>query len=490
MINTQHTMSISLIIMLLLASILPPACNKKSPPDDPEPPGPTGPAAQVWLTRADQLKLLSKEAGLPIINQHDGMWPLLTVDTSVRMQTIDGYGAAMTGSSAYLINRVLSTSESQSLLEKLFDPEKGIGISFVRLSMGASDFSLSDFTYNDLPTGQSDFALQQFSLKQDTLDVVPVMQKVKSIAPQLFIMGSPWSAPAWMKTNGSLKGGKLRTDCYNVYADYFVRYVQAMQAKGITISHVTPQNEPLYFTAAYPCMEMQAGEQLTFIRDHLGPKFMQSGLNTKIINYDHNWDNTTYSISILNDPQAKAYTAGSAFHGYGGQVSAMSAVNNAHPDKELHFTEISGGAWAPDFGDNLMWYMRNIFIGTALNWSRSALMWNMALDEFHGPRNNGCPNCRGVVTINQSTGKITYNEEYYAIGHFSKFVRPGARRVSAIWAQSLTNIEAVAFVNTDGSKAMIISNYDDTFKTFTIRQGNKYFSYSIPSRAVTSVVWQ
>ncbi len=489
MINTQHTMSISLVIMLLLASILSPACNKKSPPDDPEPPGPSGPAAQVWLTRADQLKLLSKEAGLPIINQHDGMWPLITVDTSVKMQTIDGYGAAMTGSAAYLINRVLSTSESQTLLEKLFDPVKGIGISFVRLSMGASDFSLSDFTYNDLPTGQSDFALQQFSLKQDTLDVVPVMQKVKNIAPQLFIMGSPWSAPAWMKTNHSLKGGKLRTDCYHVYADYFVRYVQAMQSKGITITHVTPQNEPLYFTAGYPCMEMQASEQLTFIRDHLGPKFVQAGLSTKIINYDHNWDNTSYSINILNDPQAKAYTAGSAFHGYGGQVSAMSAVHNAHPDKELHFTEISGGAWAPNFGDNLMWYMRNIFIGTAHNWSRSALMWNMALDEFHGPRNNGCPNCRGVVTINQSTGKITYNEEYYAIGHFSKFVRPGASRVSVLWAQSLTNIEAVAFVNTDGSKAMVISNYDTTFKTFTIRQGGKYFTYSIPSRSVATIVW-
>lgn len=482
-------MSISLIIMLLLASLLLPTCNKTTPPDEPDPPGPTGPTAQVWLTRADQLKLLSKEAGLPMVNQHDGLWPLIIVDTNVTMQTIDGYGAAMTGSSAYLINRVLNASDSQTLLEKLFHPDKGIGISFVRLSMGASDFSLSDFTYNDRPAGQSDFQLQHFSLSQDTLDVIPVMQKAKNIAPHLFIMGSPWSPPAWMKTNNSLKGGKLRQDCYSVYADYFVRYIQAMRAKGINITHVTPQNEPLHFTAGYPCMEMQSGEQLVFIRDHLGPKLAQAGLNTKIINWDHNWDNTAYSINILNDPQAKAYTAGSAFHGYGGQVSAMSAVHNAHPDRELHFTEISGGAWAPNFGDNLMWYMRNIFIGTALNWSRSALMWNIALDEFYGPRNNGCPNCRGVVTINQSTGRVTYNEEYYAIGHFSKFVRPGAKRVSVLWAQGLTNIEAVAFVNTDGTKAMVISNYDNVFKTFTIKQGNKYFSYSIPARAVATIVW-
>lgn len=483
-------MSTSLIIMLLLATLLPLSCNKKSPPPDPEPPGPTGPTAEVWLTRADQLKLLSREASLSIISQHDGMWPLITVDTTVMMQSIDGYGAAMTGSSAMLINRVLNSADRQTLLEKLFHPDKGIGMSFVRLSMGASDFSLSDFTYNDRPTGQSDFQLQHFSLSQDTIDVVPIMQKAKNIAPQLFIMGSPWSAPAWMKTNGSLKGGKLRADCYSVYADYFVRYVQAMQAKGITITHVTPQNEPLYSTAGYPCMDMQSGEQLIFIRDHLGPKFAQAGLNTKIINYDHNWDNTSYSINILNDPQAKTYTAGSAFHGYAGQVSAMSVVHNAHPEKELHFTEISGGNWAPNFGDNLLWYMRNIFIGTALNWSRSALMWNIALDEFHGPRNNGCPNCRGVVTIKQSTATVTYNEEYYAIGHFSKFVRPGATRVSVIWAQSLTNIEAVAFVNTDGSKAMVICNYDNTFKTFTIKQGNKYFTYSIPSRAVSTIVWK
>lgn len=482
-------MSLSLMFMLLLATLLPPACKKTTPPDNPEPPGPTGPLAQVWLTRGDQLKLLSKEAGLPIISQHDGTWPLITIDTSVIMQTVDGYGAAMTGSSAYLINRVLNAPGRQTLLEKLFDPEKGIGMSFVRLSMGASDFSLSDFTYNDRPANQPDYELQYFNLSQDTLDVVPVMQQAKNIAPELFIMGSPWSPPAWMKTNNSLKGGKLRQDCYSVYADYFVRYIQAMNSKGIAITHITPQNEPLYFTAGYPCMEMQSGEQLAFIRDHLGPKFAQAGLNTKIINWDHNWDNTSYSINILNDPQAKAYTAGSAFHGYAGSVGAMSAVHNAHPDRELHFTEISGGSWATDFSDNLMWYMRNIFIGTALNWSRSALMWNIALDEYHGPRNNGCLNCRGVVTINQSTGQVSYNEEYYAIGHFSKFVRPGAHRVSAMWAQSLTNIETVAFVNTDGSKALVISNYDNIFKTFTIRQGSKYFTYSIPSKAVATIVW-
>lgn len=468
-----------------------PGCAKKEGPDIPiDPIDPGIGKARVWLSRGDQMKLLSRENDATIYATSPDTWPLITIDTSNLFQQVDGYGAALTGSSAYLINRVLNSNDRQQLLKKLFHSEEGIGISFLRLTMGASDFSLSDFTYNDRPAGQTDFALQHFSLSQDTLDVVPVMQQILGIAPEIFVMGSPWSAPAWMKTNNSLKGGNLRQDCYSVYADYFVKYIHAMQNKGIQITHITPQNEPLYFTANYPCMEMQWADQADFIKNHLGPKITEAAdIQTKIINYDHNWDNTQYSISILNDPQARQFTAGSAFHAYGGSVSAMSQVHQAHPDKELHFTEISGGAWATNFSDNLMWYMRNIFIGTAKNWSRSALMWNLALDEFYGPRNNGCPNCRGVVTIRQTSGQIVYNEEYYAIGHFSKFVRPGAVRVSLLHAQALTNIEAVAFINTDNSKVLVLANYDDTFKTFTVKQGNKFFSYSVPGKSVVSMQW-
>ncbi|MDP2235122.1 MAG: glycoside hydrolase family 30 beta sandwich domain-containing protein [Bacteroidales bacterium] len=478
------------VITLIFSFI---SCKGKNNPNDPPiiPVIPDIGKAEVWLTRGDQLKLFSRESDLSIRTTLSQEWPVITIDTSIRFQSVDGYGAALTGSSAYLLNRKLGSPERETILKKLFDPETGIGISFLRLTMGASDFSLSDFTYNDLPTGQTDFALQNFSLSQDLQDVVPIMKQIIGISPNIFVMGSPWSPPAWMKTNNSLKGGKLRTDSYDVYADYFVKYIREMKNQGINITHVTPQNEPLYFTAAYPCMEMQANEQLNFIKNHLGPKFEAAAdINTKIINYDHNWDNTQYSISILNDPAAANYTAGSAFHAYGGSVSAMSAVHNAHPDKELHFTEISGGAWAVNFEDNLMWYMRNIFIGTANNWSRSALMWNLALDQNYGPRNNGCSNCRGVITINQASGHITLNEEYYSIGHFSKVVRPGAERISLIYAQALTNIDAVAFMNTDGSKALVIANYDSSFKTFSVKQGAKVFSYSIPAKSVVSLKWE
>lgn len=485
----MHFNSILKFLLIVQLSLLFTSCKGKDEPITPEPPVvPDLGKTEVYLTRGDKAKLFAREADLSIRATVPEEWPLITIDTAISFQEVDGYGAAITGSSAYLLNKVLSASQRSEVLNQLFHPENGIGISFIRLTMGASDFSLSDFTYNDIPVNETDFELQHFSLGQDLDDVIPVLKEIVAINPNIFIMGTPWSPPAWMKTNKSLKGGKLRSDCYDVYADYFVRYIQEMEAQGIRITHVTPQNEPLYFTANYPCMEMQADEQASFIKGHLGPKLAAAGITTKIINYDHNWDNTQYSISILNDPDAAQYTAGSGFHAYAGSVSAMSTVHNAHPDKELHFTEISGGAWANDFEGNLIWNMQNIFIGTAVNWSRSALLWNMALNQNYGPTNNGCSNCRGVVTIN-TNGGVTYNEEFYSIAHFSKLVRPGAKRISHIYEQALSNAEMVAFMNTDGSKVLILTNYGENYKTFSVKQGKKVFSYSVPARSVVSFLW-
>ena len=444
--------------------------------------------AALWLTKGDKSKLLNREADITITETGTG-YPLINIDTSLQYQTMDGFGAALTGSSAWLIDEILDDSERFDLLTSLFSKEEGIGISYLRLTIGASDFSLSDYTYDDMPSGETDFELQHFTLEKDQEDVIPVLKEIIAIAPEIKLMGSPWSPPAWMKTNNSLKGGQLKTDCYSVYADYFVKYIQEMAAEGITIASITPQNEPLHYTAAYPCMQMQAMEQYNFINDALGPRFQEAGINAKIIIYDHNWDNTNYAISILNSPGAKDYISGSAFHAYAGNVSAMSTVHNAHPDMELHFTEISGGAWATNFGDNLMWYMQNIFIGTAQNWSRTALMWNLALDQNHGPQNNGCDNCRGVVTISNPGGAITKNEEFYAIGHFSKFVMPGAKRIASTLSEGLLNLEAVAFQNPDGLKTLIVCNYGNESRAFGVRQGINYFTYTIDAKSVASFVW-
>jgi glucosylceramidase len=358
------------------------------------------------------------------------------------------------------------------------------------MTIGASDFSLSDYTYDDIPTGETDFELANFTIEKDLEDIVPIFKQIINIAPEMKIMGSPWSSPAWMKTNGSLKGGKLKPEAYDAYARYFVKYIGAYEAEGITIDAVSPQNEPLHFTANYPCLDMPADVQLIFIKNHLGPAFTAAGLTTKIITYDHNWDNTQYPISILNDATAYQYIAGSAFHGYAGNVSAMSAVHNAHPEKGLYFTEISGGEWATNFSDNLQWNMANIFIGSTKNWSKTVLLWNLALDENHGPTNNGCQDCRGVVTVNSSTGSVTKNVEYYSIGHFSKIIRPGAFRILSTPFESATKLDHVAFINTDGSKVLVVCNADTVPKSFVVKLGDAQISYFIKATSVATIVWE
>jgi glucosylceramidase len=355
--------------------------------------------------------------------------------------------------------------------------------------MGASDFSLSDFTYDDLPAGQTDIELEHFTLSQDTLDVVPVLQEILAIHPEISLMGSPWSPPAWMKTSNSLRGGSLKPEYYNALARYFVKYIREMNHRGIPITTVTPQNEPLYSTAGYPCMDMQAEDQAEFIKNHLGPIFQTEGITTGIIIYDHNWDVPNYAISILNDPLAKQFVSGSAFHGYAGNVASMSTVHFAHPDRELHFTEVSGGDWATSFSENLMWYMTNILIGTVQNWSSSAMFWNLCLDQENGPQNNGCSNCRGVITFNTATGKVEKNEEYYALAHFSKGVRPGAVRIGFNKPAGLSNFGISAFLNPDGSKVLVAANYNSTDVAFSVSQGGKYFAYSLPGRSVVTFKW-
>ncbi|MEI7490773.1 MAG: glycoside hydrolase family 30 beta sandwich domain-containing protein [Bacteroidota bacterium] len=465
-------------------------CKSKSQ-SEPIPPRPVDSvAAKVWLTKGDKSKLFNREADLPIRSQGSTNWPVITVDTATLLQTIEGFGAALTGSSAYLFHKKLSDGARQTVFTKLFDTVNGAGISFMRLSIGASDFSVSTYSYDDLQTSaQTDYTLQHFTMSRDTEDVIPMLKEILKMNPSVTLLGSPWSPPAWMKTTGNMIGGSLKTNCYDVYADYFVKYIQAMKSQGITISAITPQNEPLYSTASYPCMSMLSSEQDAFIKDHLGPKFQSAGISTRIIIYDHNWDNIIYSISILNDAGASQYISGSAFHGYGGDVSAMSSVHTAFPGKGLYFTEISGGTWAPNFSDNLMWNMKNIFIGTTTNWSKCALMWNLALDQNGAPHENNSSTCRGVVTVNTSSGLVTYNEDYYSIIHFSRFVRPGASRISINVPTGLNNIGAVAFKNPDGSKALVVTNYSSSITTFSVKQGVKNFAYSIPGYSVVSITW-
>jgi glucosylceramidase len=462
--------------------------DSKNDPAPPPPPATEIGKATSWLTTGNQSQLLNKQSDISIYEVTQSNLPVIALDPNTVYQEIEGFGAALTGSSAYLINSKLNASQRTALLQDLFNPQTGIGISALRLTMGSSDFSLHDFTYDDMPAGQTDYPLANFSLAEDQDDVIPVMKSINAISEDITVISSPWSPPAWMKSNGSLYGGSLDFDAYEVYSNYFLKYIKSMQAEGITIDAVTIQNEPLY-AAPYPSMNMSPDEQNTFIKNHLGPLFQENSITAKIILYDHNWDNTEYAISILDDPTAKIYVAGTAFHAYGGNVSAMSVVHNAHPDKGLYFTEISGGEWATDFSSNLQWNMANIFIGTTKNWSKTALLWNLALDENHGPQNNGCSDCRGVVTINSSTGNVMKNVEYYSIGHFSKFIRNGSHRIGTTLTGTLSGIDHVAFKNTDGKNVIVISNSGTSAQTFLVKEGNKQFSVSMPGESVATFVF-
>ncbi|HEX5170829.1 MAG TPA: glycoside hydrolase family 30 beta sandwich domain-containing protein [Cyclobacteriaceae bacterium] len=477
------------VFLVLTAFFSVAGCGDDDPKyEPPHPPNEIG-KAQSWLTMGDQSVLLGKQNDLSIIEEQSTTLPVITVDITEVMQEIEGFGAALTGSSAYLINRKMNSSQRNQLLNDLFDSENGIGISYLRMTIGASDFSLSDYTYDDAPPGDTDYSLSQFSIAKDKEDVIPVFKLILAIAPDIKIMGSPWSPPAWMKTNDALRGGKLKLEAYDAYANYFLKYIDAFKEEGITIDAITVQNEPLFFTANYPCMEMTADEERAFITQSLGPLFKGAGVETKIILYDHNWDNTDYAISILNEASSKEFVAGSAFHAYAGNVSAMGVVHAAHPDKGLYFTEVSGGEWATNFSDNLQWNMSNIFIGTTKNWSKNVLLWNLALDQNFGPQNSGCTNCRGVVTINASTGNVTRNVEYYSIGHFSKFIRPGAHRVGSSISSSVPGLDYVAFVNADESRVIVLTNDNDEGKNVVVREGEGQFSYSIPARSVATVRW-
>jgi glucosylceramidase len=445
----------------------------------------TSSSVSVWMTTPDGTRLLAPQPAVPFDGGGDAA-VTLEVDESQRFQTIAGFGAAVTGSSAWLIQRKMPQSRRAELMRSLFDADRGIGLTFVRTTMGASDFSLRDFTYNDVAPGDSDPSLARFTIEPDRAEVLPVLKAARAVYPGLRVMATPWSAPAWMKTSGRLAGGSLRPDAYAPYAQYFRRFLDAYAAEGVPVYAVSVQNEPQH-EAAYPSMRMAPEEQATFVRDHLGPTLAPGG--TRILAWDHNWDQVEYPLTVFADAGAARYLTGAAFHCYGGDVSAQSRFRDAFGSKEVYFTECSGGTWAPDFGTNLLWNLKHLVIGATRNWSSSVLLWNLALDPAGGPTNGGCANCRGVVTVDPATGRFTPNVEYYVLGHASKFVRPGAVRVASTDGGPL-GLDNVAFVNPDGSRALVALNPTGGERSFNVRTGRGTFRYALPAGAAATFVWR
>lgn len=439
---------------------------------------------QLWLTTGDEKHLFEQMPGLAFA-EVSGEMPVITVDTSVTYQTMDGFGYSLTGGSAYHLNQSITAEQRKEILNELFSTEgNGIGISYLRISIGASDLDEQVFSYNDLPDGETDLTLEKFDLSPDRKNLIPVLKEILAINPDIKIMGSPWSSPAWMKDNKSPKGGKLKPEYYEVYANYFVRYIQEMANEGIVIDAITPQNEPEN-PKNNPSLVMTAEEQTTFIKNHLGPAFENAGIKTKIVVFDHNCDHPEYPITILNDTLARTYIDGTAFHLYLGDIEALSQVQQAHPDKNLYFTE----QWTSPqgtFDGDLRWHTRHLVVGAPRNWSRTVLEWNLAADPEFQPHTDdgGCTMCLGALTIGDAV--ITRNVAYYIIAHASKFVRPGSVRIDSNIPEDLFN---VAFVTPSGKKVLIVVNDGNHDQHFVIDSNGKKVQTMLQAGAVGTYVW-
>ncbi len=409
----------------------------------------------------------------------------VNLDETRTFQEMDGFGASFTDSAAYLINRILDSEQQAEVMQRLFDPEEGIGLSVVRNPMGASDYAREIYSYDDLAKGETDPSLSRFSIAHDEQDILPLLRLAMKWNPELKLMASPWSAPGWMKTSGSMIGGELKKEYYAAYAEYFVRYIQAYAENGLHIYAITPQNEPLFVPGHYPGMLMLPEVQSEFIKNFLKPAFRRNGISTKILCYDHNWDKPDYPLTVLN--QAEEEVDGVAWHWYGGQPSAQSEVSSAFPVKEVHFTEGSGGEWIPAFEPAFSNVLRT-GIEILRNHSQSFVLWNMALDENNGPTvpGFGSSTCRGIVQVNQQIRELTYTLDYYALAHFSKIIRPKAVRIDS--TSTGDHIRSVAFKNPDGSIAVVLFNDGKNAENVTLRLiGEEKLSFSMAPKSAISV---
>jgi glucosylceramidase len=437
-----------------------------------------------WLTNGNQSALLQKQTAVLTFGSAANNYINIEVDSTARFQTIDGFGYTLTGGSAALINK-MNPAAKTSLLQELFGSGDGsISISYLRISIGASDLNSTPFTYNDLPSGQSDLNLSSFSLNPDKIELISLLKDILAINPNIKILATPWSPPVWMKDNGKFIGGSLQPIYYGIYAQYFVKYIQQMKAEGITIDAVTPQNEPLN-PNNNPSLLMTAIQQTDFIKNNLGPAFQAANITAKIIAYDHNCDDTNYAITVLSDAKAKPFVNGSAFHLYAGNISALTTVHNASPDKQVYFTEQYTDSKG-DFGGDLKWHTKNVIIGATRNWSRNALEWNLANDASFGPHTvGGCTTCKGALTIG-SGSVVTRNVSYYIVGHASKFVPVGSVRIGS---NISGNLQTVAFQTPNGKKVLIAENDGNDVVPFNIKFSGKWATTQLQGGSVATYIW-
>jgi O-glycosyl hydrolase len=564
---------------------------------------------QKWLTTSDLSQHLTQQANLGFSAGSGSA--TITVDSSQSFQSIVGFGAAMTDSSAWLLSNKLSSTAHTNLMNALFNPSQGIGMSWLRVPMGSSDFSATaqPYSYDDnlgVSTGPTvgvgsgrclddsgstangvqvsihdctsgnanqqfsytsaselqiagkcldangkgttngtkailytcngqtnqqwklningtitgvqsglcldvseastangalvqlwscngqtnqawtrpDLALATFSIAHDLGYIIPDLKEAQTLNPGLKLMANPWSPPGWMKTNGQMhnvnNAGALLPSSYGPLAQYFVKFLQGYAAQGVPIYAITPQNEPSYATA-YPGMQFSEQNEASFVANNLGPALAQAGLSPAILGTDFNTNVlSSYAEPLMQDAAASKYLAGTAWHCYAGGLNAISTMQAAFPSKDNYETECSDGIDPQNAIET--------FIQSTRNWARTATMWNIAQDQNNGPViPGGCNACTPLVSINQSTGNVTYNAGYYSVGHFSKFVLPGAKRIASTTTGSLDD---VAFQNPDGSLVLIVDNTSSSTQSFSTSWGGQHFSDSLPAHGIATYQWK
>ena len=464
----------------------------------------------TWKTDSDRTNLFTlQEETVEFTAQRNERYTYIVVDPARTYQTMDGFGFALTGGSAEHLVK-MSPAARHDILQEMFNPADGLGYSYIRLTLGASDLNSFVFSYDDMPAGKEDFKLKHFSLSQDLKDVVPVMYEILGINPNIKIMSSPWSAPTWMKESSDVRGGRLRKDCYRVYAEYFAKYVKAMEAEGIHIDAVTIQNEPLN-SRNTPSMPWDPVDQAEFVRDHLGPVFEAQGIDTDIVVFDHNCDRPDYALAIYNDPEAAKYVDGSAYHHYRGDLSAMSYVYEARPDKNIYFTEQMTTERPGQPTIDIAKAVKRLIIGITRNWSKNVVLWNLAADPLNDPHtdNGGCSMCQGAITIDGDA--VTRNIAYYVIAHASKLVPPGSKRIFStapgervisiaedeqhpnMWRTNIIEhadvLDNVTFKTPQGKVVMIVSNNSWSTNEVSIQYNGKFATLKIAPGSVATYVW-
>jgi glucosylceramidase len=480
--------SIALISVLALAAL---RLSVRPPPLPALPVGPiiqpSGPAARLWLSTQDRRLRLARQPDVEF--SATGATPAdVVVDIHKTYQTIVGFGAALTDSSAWLLQHRLNEPQRRALLRELFGPPPGLNFNMTRLTIGASDFSLQPYTLDDVPFGDTDPDLQHFNIAIDLRTVIPTVREALAVNPHLKIIASPWSAPAWMKTSANVIGGTLLEQYESTYAQYLVKYVDAYRKNGIPIFALTVQNEPGFVPITYPSMELSPVQRARIIGQYLGPALAGRKLATRILGWDHNWDEPKQPLSVLSNTDAARYIDGIAWHCYRGAPNTQTEVHVAYPRKDAYITECSGGDWESSENGELLWFARDLLLGGLRNWARGVVYWNLALDEQHGPHFGGCGTCKGIVTIDSQSGEVSRNDEYYAFAHFSRFVLPGAVRVRS--SDTSNNIKNVAFQNASGgSVVMVLINDRMDAHAVSVQQGDVHFRYTMPAQSVATFVW-